>query len=107
MSIKRDIQQTALNSSGAGVGQIRNTNSTATWVIRQLALITSPTSSASCTVKPAGIGIVDTSYFAGTGDTTEGEYYLEPGDYLELNWASGPANGTGIATYFYEEVPII
>jgi hypothetical protein len=55
-------------------------------------------------VSPAGIGIVDTSYFAGTGDTTEGEYYLEPGDYLELTWTSGPANGTGLATYFYEEV---
>jgi hypothetical protein len=102
--LRRDINNTPLSATGAGVGTIRNDNSAVIVVIYQLSVITSPTSSgATCTVTPP-TGIVDTSYFAGTGDVAQGVYYLEHSDFLTLTWASGPANGQGIATYFFDEV---
>jgi hypothetical protein len=99
-----NIVATPLNSSGAGVGFIRNDNAAVLLVIGQLSVITKPTSSgATCTITPP-IGIVDTSYFAGTGDVAWGLYWIEPGSYLQLTWASGPANGVGVCSYFGVEV---
>jgi hypothetical protein len=96
---------TPLNAAGNGSGEIRNNNAATMMVIVQLSVITAPTSSGcTCVVTPP-TGIVDTSYFAGTGDVAGGEpHFLMPGDSLKLTWSSGPANGQGIATYYYWEV---
>lgn len=96
-----------LNASGNGTDRIVNNNSARLWVVVQLSIITSPTSSGcTCVVTPP-TGIMDTSYFAGTGDVAGGEpEFLYEGDYLELAFANGPANGTGIATYTYYELAL-
>jgi hypothetical protein len=103
-TIDRKIVTTKLDGTGAGNNQIRNDNAAATLVIFQLSLITTPTSSgATCTVTPP-IGIVDTSYFAGTGDIAWGAWMILPDDYLTLTWANGPANGVGVASYYFAEI---
>lgn len=99
---------TDLSAAGGGVGQIANNNAAKLWVVRQISLISNPTSSgATCTVKWP-IGIVDTSYFAGTGDVAGGDppIYLYSGEYLELVWEGGPANGQGIASVIFDEVDV-
>lgn len=105
--IKRDNNVTRLNASGAGVNQIVNGNSSSMWKIVQLSVITAPTiSGCTCTVAPP-TGIVDTSYFAGTGDVAGGEpHWLLPGDFLQLTWTGGPVNGQGICTYYFAELPL-
>jgi len=106
MAIRRDNNVTRLSAAGAGVGRIQNSNSASVWIIGMLSVITSPTSSGcTCVVTPP-TGIVDTSYFAGTGDTAQGMYVLMSGDYLDLTWSGGPASGQGIATYIYQELEI-
>lgn len=95
-----------LDATGSGKALIQNNNSAALWIVRQISLITAPvTSGTTCTVRPP-TGIVDTSYFAGTGDVAGGDppIYLRSGEYIELEWENGPANGTGVCTYFYDEV---
>lgn len=99
---------TALDGTGAGVGTINNENSGVILVIVQLSVITSPiqtTTACSCRVQPP-TGIMDTSYFAGTGDVAGDEpYFLYSSDFLTLTWSGGPINGQGIASYQYYEVP--
>lgn len=95
-----------LDASGAGESRIDNNNASTLWVVRQLSVITAPQrAGATCTVT-LPTGIVDTAYFAGTGDVAGGDppIYLRSGEFLRLTWANGPANGTGIATYYYDEV---
>jgi hypothetical protein len=101
----RKITAAKLDSSGAGTDQITNPNSAALWVIQSLSLITVPTSNAQCVLTPP-TGVINTSYFAGTGDLAEGPHFLYHGDQINLAWSSGPANGQGICTYEYYEVPI-
>lgn len=103
---RRDLP-TTLSALGAGVGQIVNNNSSQLWVIIQLSLITAPTKAGcTCVVTPP-TGIVDTSYFAGTGDVAGDEpHFLYHGDSLNLIWTGGPPGGQGIATYYYYEVPM-
>lgn len=101
---KRANLVTALNASGAGADQIVNVNSAFIWVIVALSVITVPTSSATCTFAPP-TGIINTSYFAGTGDLFEGPHFLYHGDAINVTYASGPANGQGLITYEYYEVP--
>jgi len=105
VTFKRDVNVTQFNASGAGSNQIQNNNNAALWKISQLSVITSPQQSGvRCVITPP-TGIVDTSYFAGTGDSTIGEaYYLEPSDFLQLTWTNGPPGGQGICTFFYEEL---
>lgn len=95
---------TDLDANGDGVGTLYNNNSGVMMVIFGLAVITNPViSGCTCIVTPP-IGVVDTSYFAGTGDVAQGIYYLRAGSFLKLTWDNGPHNGKGIATYFYHEV---
>jgi len=96
---------TNLNASGDGSDQIRNNNAAVLWVVVQVSVITVPTSTATATLKPP-TGIIDTSYFAGTGDSAVGAYILLPGDYVEITYDGGPANGQGTATYIYHEVDL-
>lgn len=103
---KRADYPCTLNASGAGTIQITNNNSFMVWKITQLSVISVPTSAAVCVVSPP-TGIVDTAYFAGTGDTAGGDpYWLHAGDFLELEWSSGPANGVGLCTIYYYEIPV-
>lgn len=103
-----------LNASGALLGmRITNNNASALWIIRQVSLICSPLSTGlrpggvTCVVTPP-TGVVDTSYFAGTGDTMGGDpaFYCYSGEYLNLDWSSGAfaAGLQAIATYYYDEV---
>lgn len=104
--VKRDNYVTPLDTAGAGTGRIENNNSAIMLVIIQLSLVTSPRQASAncrCEIRPV-TGFVDTSYFAGTGDSARGVYFVYPGDVLELVWSGGPANGQGIATYVYVEV---
>ena len=107
MAFRRLEFPVTLDANGAGTVQIQNNNSAMLWIVRQLSLITSPTSSATCVVTTP-TGIVDTAYFAGTGDVAGGEppIYLQPADYLLLTWALGPANGLGLCTCYLDEVPL-
>lgn len=104
---QRKILVTQLDANGAGIDQIQNLNAAVVMKLVQLSVISNPTSStAQCTVTyPAG-GIMDTAYFAGTGDQAGGEpEYLYNGDFVQLTWSNGPANGQGIATYVFYELP--
>lgn len=103
---RRGDNVTTLNASGAGSNTITNNNSARVMVIVQLSLITSPTiDGCTCVVTPP-TGVVDTSYFAGTGDVAGDEpHFLFASDFLKLDWTSGPASGQGIATYYFYEVP--
>lgn len=105
--LRRDNLSTALSSAGAGVGTISNQNASMIRVIVQLSLISSPTASGcQCVVAPP-TGIMDTSYFAGTGDVAGDEpHFLMPSDYITLTWSGGPVSGQGICTYYYYEVPL-
>lgn len=94
----------SLDASGNGQSFIQNMNAGSLWLVRQVSVITSPEAAgATCTLTPP-TGIIDTSYFAGTGDTAQGVYYLHSGDFIKLTWRNGPPNGQGIATYYYDEV---
>lgn len=106
MAINRGLRNdhvTPLNASGAGTSRLANNNAAALWIIYQISFITSPTSSAICTIKPP-TGVIDTGYFAGTGDKAIGAYFLRGGEFIEFVWSGGPASGSGIATYFYDEI---
>lgn len=104
--VKRQDLPVPLNASGNGSGQIINNNSAVMWKVEQVSVVTSPrTSGATCELTPP-TGIIDTSYFAGTGDVAGGDppIYLTHGDYITCTFANGPANGQGIVTYYYEEI---
>ena len=105
--LNRDNLVTPLNASGNGNNQLQNNNSARLWVIVQISVITAPEApGCTCKLSPP-TGIVDTSYFAGTGDVAGGEpYFLFSGDFVAFTWTNGPANGQGLATYFYYEVPL-
>lgn len=103
--LERDATIT-LDANGEGVATIVNNNAAALWIVRQISIITQPTKAgATCTVRKLPVGFVDTSYFAGTGDTAGDEpLYLRGGQTIELTWAGGPANGQGVCTFYYDEV---
>lgn len=95
-----------LDASGNGESRIENLNAGVLWIVRQISVICRPTASGTtCTVTPP-TGIIDTSYFAGTGDVAAGDppIYLYSGDFILLTWADGPASGQGVCTYYYDEV---
>ncbi len=95
-----------LNASGNGSSVIRNDNAASILIIRQISVISVPTASGcTCTAAPP-TGVIDTAYFAGTGDVFGGEpaHYLYSGDYITLTWTKGAPNGQGIATYYYDEI---
>lgn len=95
-----------LDASGNGESRIENFNAGALWIVRQISVLCSPvTSGGICRVTPP-TGIVDTSYFAGTGDVAGGDppIYLYTGDFIKLTWEDGPASGQGICTYYFDEV---
>lgn len=96
---------TKLSAAGGGTDQIINNNSAFIWVVVALSVITSPTSAAVCVFTPP-TGIINTSYFAGTGDLFEGPHFLYHGDSINVAYSGGPANGQGLITYEYYEVPI-
>ena len=102
---RQNVPPVALNASGVGTGQLVNGNSAAMWVIVSLSLITTPTSSAVCVMTPP-TGIINTSYFAGTGDQFDGPHFLYHGDSINFAWSSGPANGQGLCTYEFYELPL-
>lgn len=108
MTFRRLDFPVTLTASGAGSVQIQNNNSAMLWTVRQLSLITSPTSQAVCVITTP-TGIVDTAYFAGTGDVAGGDppIYLQPADYLTLTWSLGPANGVGLCTCYLDEDPLV
>lgn len=95
-----------LNASGAGQGVIRNDNSAALWIVRQISVIANPTRSGTTVVTRTPNGIVDTSYFAGTGDVAGGDppIYLRSGEAITLDWTSGPPSGVGQCTFYYDEI---
>lgn len=103
---KRLISIASLNSSGTGESRIQNNNSGTLWIVRQISVITSPTASGTTCTLTLPAGIVDTSYFAGTGDVAGGDppIYLHAGDFIGLVWSQGPSGGQGIATAFYDEI---
>ena len=94
-----------LNASGSGSSRIANENSALMWVVIQISVLTNPTiSGCTCRLTPPA-GIIDTSYFAGTGDVAGDEpVFLFSADFIDLTWTNGPANGVGIATYVYYEL---
>lgn len=102
--LKRDNNVTNLNASGSGTNIIQNNNAATTMVVVALSVITVPagTGATTCKLTPP-TGIIDTSYFAGTGDVAYGVYFLPPGDSITLTWTNGPASGQGVATYQYFE----
>lgn len=105
---RRDISVATLNSSGAGTGRIQNNNAAVLWVLFQVSVVSSPNQSSGncqCRLTPP-TGVIDTSYFAGTGDTAPGVYFLYPMDFIDHTWSGGPASGRGIVTYQYLEVPL-
>lgn len=107
-NLSRDNVVAPLSTAGAGVGQIANNNSAVIRIILSLSVVTSPRQSSAnckCEITPP-VGFVSTSYFAGTGDTAKGPYFLLPGDFINLTWTGGPASGQGIGTYWYIEVPL-
>lgn len=99
----QDISQAALNASGNGTNRVQNNNAATVWKIEQFSLITNPIGSSACTcVMQPTTGVIDTSYFAGTGDVAGGDppMWIFTGDYVDFIWTGGPANGSGIVTYF-------
>lgn len=99
----------ALDANGAASGQgarIENNNSAVQWEIGQVGVITNPQQSGcTATLGPPG-GFLDTAYFAGTGDTFLGRYFLQPHDYLQFVVTSGPPNGVLLATVVFIESPV-
>lgn len=101
-----DTITATLDSGGNGTARISNQNSATLWIVRQVSVITSPRSDGcTCTLTPP-IGIIDTSYFAGTGDVAGGDppIFLRAGDFIDAIFENGPASGVGIVTYYYDEV---
>lgn len=102
---RREISTAILDANGNGSSIIQNNNSAIVMMIVQLSVISEPTSAAICTVTYP-TGIMDTAYFAGQGDVAGQEpEYLYSSDFLTLTWSGGPANGQGIATYMFFELP--
>ncbi len=90
-------------STLAGTAQFVNNNSAVRYVVRGISLRTSPkTSGTTCDVYLV-LDYIDTSYFAGTGDTASGENYVNPGEYIQFDWTSGPSGGQGLASVYYDE----
>lgn len=108
--LRRDLP-IPLSTSGTASDKFVNNNSAALWVVRQISLIsTNPLigGGLTCTVRPP-TGIIDTSYFAGTGDVAGGDppIYLRSSEYIELTWSqatSVQAGLVGLASFFYDEV---
>lgn len=104
LAFKRDISVCTIAANGTGQNVIQNNNSGVIMRLDQVSVITSPTSNAFAQLRPP-TGFIDTSYVAGTGDTTEGPpIYLFPGDALIVDWTDGPAGGQGQVTYHFTEL---
>lgn len=104
LAFKRDISVATFDVNGNTFNQIQNQNSAVIMRLDQVSLITAPESNAIAKLKPP-TGFVDTSYVAGTGDTTEGPpIYLFPGDFLVVDWTGGIAGAQAIVTYFFTEM---
>lgn len=96
----------ALDGTGAGTVRIQNNNVSAQWVVGQVSVRTVPPI-AGCTANLfQNVQLVTTSYFAGTGDNAGGDppVYLSPGEYIDVAFSNGPANGQAIATAYYTEI---
>lgn len=104
---KRNVAVAMFDAQGAGTATISNQNSATIWVVVQLSLIMVPTASGGECVVRYPNGIMDTAYFAGTGDQAGGEpEFLYADDYLTLDWTAGQPGGQGIATFQYYELPL-
>lgn len=104
-----DTITATLDSNGTGTARISNQNSAVLWVVRQISVVTNPRVSSGCSATlTLPVGIIDTTYFAGTGAAAGGDppIYLRSGDFIDVTFENGPANGVGIVTYFYDEIMI-
>lgn len=96
----------ALNALGAGNVRIQQQQVGKQWKISQVSIKTIP-AAPGCTADLVQNGqLIATSYFAGTGDVAGGDppLYLDAGEYIEVQFTGGPANGQGIVNAIYEEI---
>lgn len=97
------------DANGASQERIVNGLSSVLWIVAQLSVVCQPKQSGpTCSLYQNGVYFIDTSYFAGTGDTAGGdpETYLFGGDYILLDWSGGTPGGQWVCTYYYREVPL-
>lgn len=103
-----DTLTTPIDGNGRGQVRISNQNSTTLWIVRQISVLVSPAVDGPICRLTLAIGIIDTAYFAGRGDSAGGDppIYLRPGDFIDASFEQVPIGSTGFVTYYYDEVPL-
>lgn len=95
-----------LNAQGVGSVIIQNNNVAAQWRVEQVSLRTVPPIAGVTCMLYQNVQLIDTSYFAGTGDNAAGDppVYLNSGEFIRADFTQGPANGQAIVVAYYEEL---